>query len=334
MTYTCTVCQTTKTEPIAKTTKHVWDDGRVTKEPTCKETGVKTYTCIVCGQTGSEVIAKTSHNWDDGKVTTKPTCKDEGVKTYTCSICGETKTETIAKLDHTWDEGKVTKEPTTEAEGEKTYTCTVCGTTKTEAIAKLPVCDGGENCPSRKKFKDVDTARWYHLAVDFALTEGLFAGTSDNTFEPNSPMTRAMMVAVLWRAAGYPEAKSASGFTDVPAASYYAKAVDWAKENSIVAGTTDTTFSPNEHITREQMAAILYRYARFCGKDISNGADLSQFPDADKASNYAKDALSWSVENGIISGTLENGKTYLDPKGDATRAQVAAVLMRYLKNFG
>ena len=223
--------------------------------------------------------------------------------------------------------------PTAYEEGEITFTCTVCNETKTEAVAKLGACDGGKNCPSAK-FTDVNTSKWYHEAVDYSVVNSLFAGTSDTTFEPNGAMTRAMLVTVLWRAAGQPEAKTAASFQDVSEGRYYAKAVAWAKENGIVAGTTDTTFSPNETVTREQMAAILYRYAKFSGVDVGKTADLKDFPDADKVSNYAKDAMAWAVENGIISGSLEGGKTYLDPKGDATRAQVASVLMRYLKTFG
>ena len=128
-------------------TEHTWDEGKVTTPATCKDEGVKTYTCTVCNATKTEAIPKlTEHTWDEGKVTTPATCKDEGVKTYTCTVCGETKTEAIAKLtEHTWDAGKVTKEATTEAEGEKTYTCTVCGATKTEVIEKLPVIPTGDN---------------------------------------------------------------------------------------------------------------------------------------------------------------------------------------------
>ena len=122
-----------------KCTDHKWDAGKVTKEATCKEEGVKTYTCSMCGATKTETIAKlTEHKWDTGKVTKEATCKEEGIKTYTCSVCGATKTETIAKLtEHKWDTGKVTKEATCKEEGTKTYTCSVCGATKTETIAKL-----------------------------------------------------------------------------------------------------------------------------------------------------------------------------------------------------
>ena len=104
--------------------------------------------------------------------------------------------------------------------------------------------------------------------------------------------------------------------------------------NGYVNGTSATTFSPNAKVTREQMAAILYRYAKRNSVDVSKTADLKDFPDADKVASYAKDAMAWAVESGIISGTLKDGKTYLDPTGSATRAQVASILMRYAKTFG
>lgn len=193
-------------------------------------------------------------------------------------------------------------------------------------------CNGGASCPSRK-FTDVSTSQWYHSAVDYAVTNGLFAGTSDTTFSPNASMTRAMLVAVLWRMEGKPQAKAASGFTDVSASQYYAEAVAWAKENGIVAGTSKTTFSPNAEITREQMAAILYRYAEKKGQDMTVKGGLSQYPDGDSVSAYAEEAMTWAVENGLVSGSLEAGQVYLQPKGSATRAQVAAILMRYAQTF-
>lgn len=269
------------------------------------------------------------HTWNEGEITKAPTCKDEGEKTYTCTVCGATKTEPIEKLaTHTWDEGKVTKEPTYDEEGVMTYTCTVCGASRTESIAKLRKCDGGKDCPSAK-FTDVNTSLWYHEAVDFAVTNGLFAGTSATTFTPNGEMTRGMLVAVLWRMAGRPEAKTAATFRDVDADQYYAVAVAWAKENGIVAGTSATTFSPNAKITREQMVAIVYRYAKFSGMDVAKTADLTNFSDAADVSAYAKDAMGWAVENGIVSGITKNGKACLNPQGSATRAQVASILMRF-----
>jgi hypothetical protein len=136
----CSLCKTViKAQETIPADGHAWDGGKITKEVTCKEDGVKTYICSVCKETKTETIAKlTTHTWDSGKITKEATCKEDGVKTYTCSVCKETKTETIAKLTtHTWDSGKITKEATCKEDGVKTYTCSVCKETKIESIAKL-----------------------------------------------------------------------------------------------------------------------------------------------------------------------------------------------------
>ena len=332
MTFTCAHegCTETYTQPIPKA-DHDLEETKV--EATCETAGYTTYSCKNCDYTYiAEIVQSLGHTWDEGRTLLAANCIHEGMVKYTCTVCDDTKIETLEMTDHVWDEGKVTKEPTAYAEGEKTYTCSVCGETRTEAIAKLGACDGGKTCPSAK-FTDVSASQWYHEAVDYAVVNGLFAGTSDTAFTPNGEMTRGMLVTVLWRMAGKPEAKAAAAFRDVDADQYYAVAVAWAKENGIVAGTSDTTFSPNAKITREQMASILYRYAKLNGMDVTKTADLASFPDADKVSAYAEEALAWAVENGLVSGTLRGGKAYLDPTGNATRAQVASILMRYAKTF-
>lgn len=265
----------------------------------------------------------------------QPTCKDAGVRVFTCSTCGDTRTEAVAKLtQHTWNDGVITTAPTHASEGVKTFTCTVCGETMTETIAKLAKCDGGKDCPSRA-FTDVTAGSWCHEHIDFVVTNGLFYGTSNSIFAPDQHLTRAMMVTVLWRAAGCPENKSASVFADVADGAYYAKAVAWAAENGVVLGTSAKTFSPNDNVTREQMAVILFRYAKLCGKAGSSGGDLSSFADAGSVSAYAADAMAWAVKNDIILGVRgTDGTYYLNAKGSATRAQAAAVFMRYANNIG
>lgn len=143
-------------------------------------------------------------------------------------------------------------------------------------------------------------------------------------------MTRAMLVTVLWRSAGSPN-EGTNGFTDVPADQWYTQAVAWAAQNGIVNGVGNNKFDPDAKITREQLAAVLYRYAGKVGMDVTARADLKLFPDAGSVSAYATDALSWCVANGIVNGTLEHGTAYLDPQGSATRAQVATLMSRYLK---
>ena len=190
-------------------------------------------------------------------------------------------------------------------------------------------CDGGADCPSRR-FVDVNTKEWYHPYVDYAVTHGLFGGTSGNTFEPETAMTRAMLVTVLWRYEGQPKGYQ-NTFSDVNAkdGSWYIDAVAWAAANGVVNGVGNGKFDPEGKITREQMAAILFRYAQKKGIDTSKRGNLSAFPDANQISAYAKEAVYWTVGEGIINGS--DGK--LLPQGNATRAQVATILMRYIENI-
>ena len=180
-------------------------------------------------------------------------------------------------------------------------------------------------------FKDVKDGKWYTEPIKYVYYHGLMNGMTDTTFEPNADMSRAMLVTVLWRAEGSPAPKGTTPFTDLKA-KWYKDAVAWAYENKIVNGMSDTTFAPNNSITREQIAAIFYRFADFKGEDVTGREDISKFPDGSKVSKYAKEAMSWAVAEGLISGTKVDGKDYLDPKGNATRAQVATILMRYLES--
>ena len=186
--------------------------------------------------------------------------------------------------------------------------------------------NGGEDCPSAH-FTDIGAGDWYHEAVDFAVENGLFGGMSATTFEPNTAMTRAMLVTVLWRYEGSP-AEGTNSFTDVPDGQWYTDAVAWAAHNGIVGGVGNNRFDPNGNITREQMATILFRYSNSLGLDTSDREELDYFPDGDQVSAYALDALSWAVSTGLINGS--EGK--LLPQGNATRAQVATILMRFIEN--
>ena len=182
---------------------------------------------------------------------------------------------------------------------------------------------------SAETFKDVKNKSWFKDAVDFVVSSGLMNGTSADRFEPNTSMSRAMLVTVLWRLAGSPAPSAKAPFTDLKQA-WYKDAVGWAYENGVVNGTSDTKFSPNGNITREQMAAILYRYAQYRGDSIDNFAELGRYPDGAKVSKYAREAMAWAIDAYLITGTTdEMGLTVLDPRGSATRAQVATILARY-----
>ena len=177
-------------------------------------------------------------------------------------------------------------------------------------------------------FTDVSTSDWFYSDVMFVYENGLFSGTDSRSFSPNASMTRAMLVTVLYRLEGEPVGTGSSSFSDVRSGSYYEKAVAWAAANGIVTGTGSTSFSPDAKVTREQLAAILYRYAQYKKLDTDAGAKLDSFSDAGNVSGYASEALSWAVSEGLINGA--SGR--LTPKGDATRAQVAAILHRFVEN--
>ena len=175
-------------------------------------------------------------------------------------------------------------------------------------------------------FGDVKSADWFYNDVKYVYEKGMMAGTAADVFAPNATTTRAMIVTILYRLEGSPAVTGTSSFVDVPAGQWYTDAVNWAAANQIVKGTSATTFAPNDSITREQMAAILYRYAQYKGYDVTKKADLSGYSDNGQVSAYAKDALAWANAAKLINGVTN---TTLAPQGNATRAQVSAILHRF-----
>ena len=178
-------------------------------------------------------------------------------------------------------------------------------------------------------FHDVAQDDWFWESVDYVYRTGLMSGTDANSFSPSTATTRGMVVAILHRYEGSPSA-APSAFKDVSPNQYYAGAVSWASANGVVSGYRDGIFDPDQTITREQMASILYRYAQYKGLDVSGRADLSSYSDVDQVSGYAADAMSWANHTGLISGMDDHT---LQPTGSATRAQVAAILMRFCKHI-
>ena len=175
-------------------------------------------------------------------------------------------------------------------------------------------------------FTDVKEEDWFYEAVKYVVQKGLFAGTSETTFEPNLTMTRSMLVTVLYRLAGSPEVEGTSKFSDVAPNAYYTDAVIWATQNGIVGGYDNGQFGTNDPVSREQMATILYRYAQHMEYDVSLVKGLNDYTDSNQVSSYAVRAMQWAVANGIINGT---SSTTLSPQGSATRSQVAVILMRF-----
>lgn len=178
-------------------------------------------------------------------------------------------------------------------------------------------------------FTDVNTTDWYYDAVQYAYEKGMMSGTSTTMFAPNATTTRGMIVTILHRLEGTPAA-TGTAFTDVPTGQWYSDAVSWASANGIVDGYGGGMFGPSDPITREQLAAILNRYSQHKGYDAGTTGSIAGFSDASQVSSYAVDSMAWAVGNGLISGT---GNNTLAPKGNATRAQVATILMRFCENF-
>ena len=184
--------------------------------------------------------------------------------------------------------------------------------------------------PSETKFNDVSANDWFASAVDYVTGKGMMNGTADNTFSPKANTTRGMVVTVLYRLENQPSTSAAS-FTDVASGAYYANAVAWANANGIVSGYGSGKFGPNDKVTREQLAAILYRYAQYKKYDVSVGEDTNilSYDDAQSISSYAIPAIQWACGAGVVTG---KSGSKLDPKGNATRAEVAAMLMRFCEN--
>lgn len=360
--YTCEDCGYSYRDNVVKATGHSWGDWAVTKEATCDHDGVETRTCAVCGETETRPVEALGHDWSDWTVTKEPTCEQAGEESRTCAGCGEVETRPVDALGHSyretvvapncteggytlhacevcghtyktdekkplghdWSDWTVTDPADCFHAGSETHTCTRCDATE---IRTIPA--NSDHCPS-KGFEDVDLNRWYHKGIDFVVSENLMVGMGNNLFQPNGSLTRGQLATILYRLAGSPETSGKSPFTDVAEGRYYSDTVAWAAENGIVTGITDTLFAPNQPVTREQLVTMIGRYAEKKGIEIVAKGDLNAYPDASNVSNYAKAYMIWAVENGIVNGA--GGK--LMPKDTASRAQIAAIIMRYCEAFG
>ena len=268
-----------------------------------------------------------AHEHSYTAVVTPPTCTEKGYTTHTCA-CGDSYVDTYTDaLGHAWDNGKVTKEPTETETGVKTFTCTRCSATKTETIPATGSVD------VTQMFTDV-TKNWAYPGIQYCVTHGIMGGMGDGTFAPTGTTTRAQIVQILYNLEGTPAVSGTTPFTDLTA-NWYKPAILWAYQNNVVAGTSPTTFDPDQPVTREQIAVILTQYMFHVLKmeRTWTPADLSTFPDGANVSGWAKEAMQDAVALGLINGTkAPDGKVYLDPQGSAARQQVATILMNFCQN--
>ena len=296
-------------------------------------TGTETaWNCITIG-TANDALKNAnihynyvSHTHSYKDVVTAPTCTEKGYTTHTCS-CGDSYVDTyVDALGHAWDNGKVTKEPTATETGVRTYTCTRCHGTKTESIPVVSV-------DVTQMFTDVEK-NWAYPGIQYCVTHGIMGGMGDGTFAPTGTTTRAQIVQILYNLEGTPAVSGMTPFTDLTA-NWYKPAILWAYQNNVVAGTSPTTFDPDQPVTREQIAVILTQYMFHVLKmnRTWTPADLSTFPDGAQVSGWAKEAMQDAVALGLINGTkAPDGKVYLDPQGSAARQQVATILMNFCQN--
>ena len=267
-----------------------------------------------------------THSYKD--IVTAPTCTAKGYTTHTCA-CGDSYVDTYTDaLGHAWDNGKVTKEPTETETGVKTFACTRCGETRTETIPAT-----GSDVDVTQMFTDV-TKNWAYPGIQYCVTHGIMGGMGDGTFAPTGTTTRAQIVQILYNLEGTPAVSGTTPFTDLTA-NWYKPAILWAYQNNVVAGTSPTTFAPDQPVTREQIAVILTQYMFHVLKmeRTWTPADLSTFPDGAQVSGWAKEAMQDAVALGLINGTkAPDGLVYLDPQGSAARQQVATILMNFCQN--
>ena len=328
-THTC-ACGNSYVDTYTDALGHAWDNGKVTKQPTEAETGVKTFTCTRCGETKTETIPKLAHEHSYEAVVTAPTCTEKGYTTHTCA-CGDSYVDTYTDaLGHAWDNGKVTKQPTEAETGVKTFTCTRCGETKTEIIPKLthehsykavvtaPTC-------TEKGYTTYTCACGDSYVDSYVLPLGHDWGSGKVTKEPTAT-ENGIKTYICARcgetktevipAGGCPSA----GFTDVPSEDNWAHAgIDYCVANGLMSGVGGNLFAPKKTTTRAQIVQILYNLQ---GEPRVYGST----PFTDLTNDWYQDAILWAYQTGVVAGT--SGTTF-DPDLPVTREQIAVILMEY-----
>lgn len=290
------------------------------------DTIVVTYTKPSSGSSGGSSSGKTTYKVttsavNNGGVNASPSSAEKGA-TITITLSPD-KGYKLDKLTVTDGSGKTVS---TVKKSDTVYTFTMPASAVKVGVSYVKATE----TPSKTKFNDVSANDWFASAVDYVTGKGMMNGTADNTFSPKANTTRGMVVTVLYRLENQPSTSAAS-FTDVASGAYYANAVAWANANGIVSGYGSGKFGPNDKVTREQLAAILYRYAQYKKYDVSVGEDTNilSYDDAQSISTYAIPAIQWACGAGVVTG---KSGSKLDPKGNATRAEVAAMLMRFCEN--
>ena len=363
-TYTCSRCGDSYADDMVEALDHDWGNWTVITAPTTENAGLARR---ICANDNSHVEEETldrlpttpgdidpAGEWTLA-ATVDPTCEEDGYYEYTHSVTGLSARVIRAALGHVWDDGVVTRRPTSAVDGIMTYTCERCGETRTESIPfvstnpTLPAPDpdeGGEGGGTGTgnntvtineegtpladlPFEDVLPTDWFYEAVMYVYNRGLMNGVSDTLFDPYGILNRAMVVTILYRVEGEPEA-TPSSFLDVEAGKWYTDAIGWGAANGIVEGYSEEKFGPMDPVTREQLAAILYRYAQYKGYDVTDSVELNDYTDASAIHEYAVEAMQWALAIG--APTALDGMV-ISPRENATRAQVAESFMNFCEKY-
>ena len=328
--YTVTECSYCKDRRTTYTSSlgHDWGDWIIDQPAQTDKPGAKHRVCKRCDQVETAVIPASPVGHKHIYTTSEqvlPTCTEQGYTKYICA-CGDTVIEPDSYVDalgHAWVlDPSLSTESTQRTRGVRCFRCSRCGLIRYEFLPKI---EG----TWKNTYWDVPTYEWFYDYVKYVSYNDYMNGTSSSHFDPNEPMTRAMLVTVLYRMVGSPSVRDLSmPFTDVPD-EWFHDAVLWAYDTGVVRGVTETEFAPMNLITREQMVTIFHRYAEYAGYDVSEMASISGFTDAAQVDEYAVDPISWAVAAGIINGVDVDGVSYLQPLGTATRAQAAAIIQRF-----
>lgn len=257
------------------------------------------------------------HNWVEVDYKA-PTCVENGYKRYECA-CGETYEKVLPAT------GKHEYAYNTKGE----LVCVHCGKIQSTTLPTIPTTPNTSGTSASLPFTDVTKNDWFYSAVSYVYNKGLMNGTSNTLFDPNGSVTRAMVVQTLYRLAGSPRVSGTNSFTDLTQ-DWYQSAVQWAYENGITTGRSDTIFDPNASVTREELAAFMYRYAVYCGYSVKASANLGSYTDLSALSAWAETSMGWANAEGIVNGRTA---TTLAPQGTATRAELATILMRFCENI-
>ncbi len=304
---------TTFTVEKAIDLKLIASDNTETTYPSADEEGA------AAGTTSYAINVKESTG---GSVTASRTRANKGLTiTLTAKASEGYKLDTLTVTDKNSNAVKLTDK----GSGKYTFTMPASAVTVSASFVK-----GDTPVDTGLPFTDVVSGSWYYDSVAYVYEQGLMGGTGEGRFSPDLTTSRAMIVTILYRLEGSPAVTGSASFADVASGQWYSDGVAWASANGIVTGYSNGSFGPDDTITREQMAAILYRYARYKGYDLSAQADLDGYSDAAQVSAYAADAMEWAVGSGLITGT---SGTTLSPAGSATRAQAAVILARFCQTL-